>query len=356
MRQTIRPRFMRLLSCIAVIGAILGTCLPASCSEKTGAGLVNKGAPSGPVDYSDRNNWMKLPEITKDVDTVYIYPTEYVDDSEGAPVFAAIDEKAMREPAKLTYLMQGTAYEERTNVFAPYYRQVNMAAASRMNGAELTAAFNSLPRQDVFAALDYYFENLNDGRPFILAGHSQGSAIQSLVLAEYMKAHPEYLKRMVAAYVIGYSITGDYFKANPHLRFAEGADDTGVIVSWNTEGPANEGQKNVVVLPGEISINPLNWRRDETYASAEENLGGYIYNEAAGRLEIVPKAADAQLNLKRGVVITTTKAMEPVAGTTVFGPASYHEGDYALYYNNIKANVAARIEAYLAGHGNDSDL
>lgn len=148
-----------------------------------------------------------------------------------------------------------------------------------MNGAELTAAFNSLPKQDVFAAFDY--------------------------------------------------------------RFAEKADDTGVIVSWNTEG-----KKNVIVLPGEISINPLNWRRDETYASAEENLGGYIYNEAAGTLEIVPNAADAQLNLKRGVVITTTKVMEPVAGTTVFGPASYHEGDYALYYNNIKANVAARIEAY----------
>ena len=146
MRQTIRTRFMRLLSCIAVIGAILGTCLPASCSEKIGAGLVNKGAPSGPVDYSDRNNWMKLPEITKDVDTVYIYPTEYVDDSEEASVFADINEKAMREPAKLTYLMQGTAYEDSTNVFAPYYRQVNMAAASRMNGAELAAAFNSLPK------------------------------------------------------------------------------------------------------------------------------------------------------------------------------------------------------------------
>ena len=255
-------------------------------------------------------------------------------------------------------------YESKEDMLAEVFREyfhrtygyLSRRVSAGMNGAELTAAFNSLPRQDVFAALDYYFENLNGGRPFILAGHSQGSAIQSLVLAEYMKAHPEYLKRMVAAYVIGYSITGDYLKANPHLRFAEAADDTGVIVSWNTEGPANEGQKNVVVLPGEISINPLNWRRDETYASAEENLGGYIYNEAAGALEIVPNAADAQLNLKRGVVITTTKVMEPVAGTTVFGSASYHEGDYALYYNNIKANVAARIEAYLAGHGNDSDL
>ena len=195
----------------------------------------------------------------------------------------------------------------------------------------------------------YYFENLNDGRPFILAGHSQGSAIQSLVLAEYMKAHPEYRERMIAAYVLGYSITKDYLKANPHLKFAKKADDTGVIVSWNVEGAANAGQKNIVVLPGEVSINPLNWKRDETYASEAENLGGYIYNEKTGQMEIVHNAADAQLNLKRGVVITTTKAIEPTCvmfGTTIFGSASYHNGDYALYYGNIKANVATRIAAY----------
>ena len=102
--------------------------------------------------------------------------------------------------------------------------------------------------------------------------------MQSLVLAEYMKAHPEYQQRMIAAYVIGFSITKEYLQANPHLHFAERADDTGVIVSWNTEGAANAGKKNLVVLPGAISINPLNWKRDETYAPAAENLGGYIYN------------------------------------------------------------------------------
>ena len=161
-----------------------------------------------------------------------------------------------------------------------------------------------------------------------------------------MRAHPEYQKRMIAAYVIGYSITKDYLKANSHLKFAKKADDVGVIISWNTEGPANLGQENLVVLPGEISINPLNWRRDETYASENENLGGYIYNEEKEVLEVIPKAADAKLNLKRGVVITTTKALPPVEGTTVFGPAIFHNGDYALYYNNIKANVATRIAAY----------
>lgn len=122
-----------------------------------------------------------------------------------------------------------------------------------------------------------------------------------------MKAHPEYLKRMIAAYVIGYSITEEYLKKNSHLKFAKGADDTGVIISWNTEGPGNKDKDNIVVLPGAISINPLNWKRDDTYASAKENLGAYLYNYKTQKLEIVPNAADAQVDLKRGVVITTTK-------------------------------------------------
>lgn len=30
------------------------------------------------------------------------------------------------------------------------------------------------------------------------------------ILAEYMKEHPDLYKRMIAAYVIGYSVTGAY--------------------------------------------------------------------------------------------------------------------------------------------------
>ena len=83
-----------------------------------------------------------------------------------------------------------------------------------------------------------------------------------------------------------------------------------------------------------------------TYASAEENLGGYIPNEELGKMESVPNAADALVDLKRGVVITTTKVLEPMPGPKPFGNASFHSGDYAFYYNNIKQNVATRIAAY----------
>ena len=321
---------------------ICGATVLASCSDNADTPADSEKAKA--PDYSDKNNWLRQPKATKDVDVFYVYPTEYSDDSEGASMFADINDKSLRGEWEKVYQMQATAYEESANVFAPYYRQVNMASAIKLPREELNAAFASTPKEDVFAALDYYFEHLNAGRPFILASHSQGSIMQSHVLAEYMKAHPEYLKRMIAAYVIGYSITEDYLKANPHLKFAEGADDTGVIISYNTEEAENEN--NIVVLPGAISINPLNWKRDETYASAEENLGGYIVNEELGKMEFVPHAADAQINLERGVVITTTQTMKPMPGPVPFGNGSFHSGDYALYYYNIKANVATRIAAY----------
>lgn len=334
---------MWMLAAILICGPMV---VLTSCSEKTdNPAPVNPESENKAPDYSDKNCWLRQPEPTKDVDVFYVYPTEYNDASEGASMFAPIDDKSLRQEWENVYQMQATVYEESANVFAPYYRQVNMAKAISMPREEFNATLASTPKEDVIAAIDYYFKNLNGGRPFILASHSQGSIMQTFVLAEYMKAHPEYLKRMIAAYVIGYSITEDYLKANPHLKFAEGADDTGVIISYNTEGAGNEN--NIVVLPGSICINPINWKRDDTYASAEENLGGYIVNEKLAKMEYVPHAADAQIDLKRGVVITTTKTLEPMPGPKPFGNASYHNGDYALYYYNIQANVATRIANYL---------
>lgn len=97
-----------------------------------------------------------------------------------------------------------------------------------------------------------------------------------IALRDYFKEHTDYLERMIAAYVIGFSITTDDLEVNPALKFAEGEDDTGVIVSYNLDGPENKNEENAVVLENAISINPLNWKRDDTYASASENKGDRI--------------------------------------------------------------------------------
>ena len=320
----------------------------AATTAETSATAATADSVDGAPDYSNKACWFQIPEITKDVDTFFVYPTEYMAANKGDPDFAPLDNAEMLEGVKTNYPILASVYEDSTNVFMPYYRQAGMmfAAEEAKKSGDPRTAFATVPYADVTAALDYYFENYNNGRPFIIAGHSQGSGIVSLVLKDYFKEHPDYYERMVAAYVIGFSITKEYLEENTHLKFATGESDTGVIISWNTEGPKNieQNASNVVLLPNAISINPLNWKLDETYAPASENLGSRVLNEKTGEYEIKDIGADAKVVLDRGSVLTNADT-EPVGGDT-FGPQSYHNGDYALFFNNIKDNVAKRIAAY----------
>lgn len=297
-----------------------------------------------PVDYSDPENWLSLPETPeKSVDAIYLYPTVYGTVVTAEDDIAHIDDVSMRIGAVFAATTQASVFEEQCNLFIPYYRQFTVEALLDMNENH-PEAMSYCVSQDIYGMLDYYFEHLNKGRPFILAGHSQGSLWMTYVLEDYMKQHPEYLENMVAAYIIGYSVTEDYLSRNPHLKFAEGATDTGVIISYNTEGSENHDQFNCVVLEGAIAINPINWKRDGTYASAEENLGSL---STEGEIEY--NKADARLDTERGVVICDSVESVPElqeAMQNYFGPESYHLQDYSLYFMNLRQNVADRIDAF----------
>ena len=297
------------------------------------------------IDYANADNWLSAEDTGKVVDVVYFYPTTFSKVSDDAPDVADITDESMRSGAQRELKNQASVFIEDCNIYAPFYRQVNAAYALTLSDEEADDLLRYSASQDPSAALDYYFENYNNGKPFILAGHSQGSQILTMILSDYMKAHPEHYKNMIAAYVIGYSVTDKYLAANPHLKFAEGADDTGVIISYNTEGPANKDQHNAVVTDGAISINPINWKKDDTYAAKEENLGSLNIDG-----EIEKNLADAKIDLERGVVVCETADSAvyaiPEAAHALFGPESYHGYDYGLYYMNLRENAKVRIEAF----------
>jgi hypothetical protein len=235
-------------------------------------------------------------------------------------------------------------FEESCNIFMPFYRQISMPKP----GTDYRFVTNYLSGFDATDALDYFLTNLNQGRPFILAGHSQGSSTLLNLLENYMTKHPEHLERMVAAYPIGFAVTKDYLERTG-LKFAEGATDTGVLVSWNTEGVGNKGAKNVTLAPNGLSINPINWKRDDTYAPAKDNLGSL--NEMTGKI-VTPGFVDARVDTIRGSVVVTTAEAKPFAinekeAIPLFGPECYHRNDYGFFFNNLKQNVADRIKAYM---------
>lgn len=295
------------------------------------------------TDYSNPAHWLTIPAaLDKPVDVFYLYPTAW-QSSDPDPQVCAIDEPTMLVGAPQAFARQATAFATVGNIYAPYYRQDNLSAVRR------ESVIAGIPTTDAMAAFDYYIKHYNNNRPFILAGHSQGSNVLSNLLARYMKRNPNVQRRMIVAYVIGYSVTAAYLAENPHLKFAEGPDDTGVIVSYNTEAPDVAPGANPVLSGVGLVINPLTWTRDETEATTAEGLGSFLPGPGGG-LTQVPQYADARIDKAKGVLIcTTANEDEMYAISGGLGRGVYHSFDYPFYYFNIRQNAANRVSKFTSG-------
>ena len=332
------------LAALMMLALMISSCVTNNQAEVPEAvkGIVGLEKYQTKIDYSQPQYWLALPdEITKPVDVFFIYPT--VTGYRGNTEVCDINDSVMVAGAHRVFIGQTSVFAESCNVFMPYYRQISLPP----KGTDYQAIVDYISQFDATDALDYYLNNLNQDRPFIIAGHSQGASTVISLLENYITKHPEVLSRMVAAYPIGFSVT-DKWLEKTGLKFAESATDLGVIITWNTEGPGNHDASSVVVAPGAISINPINWKRDDTYAPVEDNLGSLNYETASID---VPGIADARVDTERGVVVVTTvdpaKYAIPEEGWPLFGPECYHVCDYSFFYNNIRQNVADRIAAWL---------
>ncbi len=322
-----------------------------------------------PVDYTQADHWLSLPAPVKPVDVFYIYPTVWGNkstpgnpkasfDPEAIPHISALTDTSMVIGARLTFETQASAFETVGNIYAPYYRQANVPS--------ILGHVTQEPLQDVKAAFDYYISHFNQGRPFILAGHSQGAGILMLLLPEIAK-NPEVYNRMIAAYLIGGHVKKSFLDQvnkglpvkNKKLAFATGPNDTGVIISFNTRSPKwRDAQKSQSPQDSDLVINPITWTLDETVATVAEGLGSFMphSNELLPSSK-VPQYADARVDKKNGLLICSTAEENSSANIitpkgislnfAALGPGNYHMFDYSFYYFNIRENAQNRVNKFL---------
>lgn len=298
-----------------------------------------EGIPQAP-DYQKTSSWVfQTSAPNKPIDVFYVYPTIYAEDS---PANMDIKNADLRAAAEHLIDSQASVYSESANVFAPYYRQMSFAKLNPEEDMYKNQYFQ-IGYSDVSRAFDYFLKNLSQGRPFILAGHSQGS----MVLIQLMREHfqgPDLQNQLVAAYLIGYSITPEDFATYPWMKPATQATDTGIIVSYNTQAPEATGSP--VLLPGAFCINPLNWTTDGTPADELSNLGAVFFNKNTGQIEReIPYYAGARVDKDTGALLTSLP--EDLDTGAHFPAGVYHIYDYALWYRNLKANVNTRCKHYL---------
>jgi hypothetical protein len=350
MEDSAMKKISRFIAILLIITLALTACGQAK-TDENGIALPPKyGEKIEASDYTDPQNWIEAQvDGTFDVDVFYLYPTAW-SRGEKEPYLADINNPSMRTRAPIIEAQNTAAFREYANIYAPFYRQNDAVWGLGLTPEELQEYFRGAPYTDAVAAFEYFIDTYNNEKPFILASHSQGSSVMNAILQLYMAEHPDVYARMIAAYVIGYSVTEDSLQEYPHLKFAEGAVDTGVIVSWNTEMPGVT-ERNPVILDGALVINPITWTRDETPATAEQNLPSRVFAEddtdATNYVEY-EHYADATLNLERGVVMCSTINPDEwsLPGAIGWPKGVYHGGDYELYFHSLKQNVADRITTY----------
>ncbi|MDR1422709.1 MAG: DUF3089 domain-containing protein [Coriobacteriales bacterium] len=301
---------------------------------------------ASPVDYRDPDNWLALPSAlyasaSRPFDVFYLYPTACF--REDLPQCAAND-PAMRSRARKKYEQQASIFAAGA-IYAPYYRQLSMARFPQLRS--IAAIRDEIARfggVDARAAFLHYREYADANRPIVFAGHSQGTIVL-LALLPWLRTHlPEVLDQTIACYLIGFTIT-PFDVERIGLPFATRADDTGVIISYNTEKVGTTSFNPLITAPDALVINPVNWCVDETPAPRELSLGSRLPDEN-GALHDLPQFASARIDLTRRAVLTDA----PIEARTPWPTGVLHSQDLALFYHDLAANVELRAAVWRETH------
>lgn len=297
-------------------------------------------------DYSLGMMWYDAPVDTMpQADVFYIAPTCIWDweDADGRPHHHMdVDNPEQRAAVNSSIRLAHALFGKHCRFYAPYYRQVTMQ--SWMVAPEETERRYAVAHEDVVRAFDYYMTHYNEGRPFILAGHSQGAKAVIELLKHTLT--PRQHENMVAAYAFGYTVSRQELEKYPLLRPARDSVDCGVLICYNSVSVSKA--ISPLFSDNAACINPLNWHTDTTYAPAERHIGAVFFN-AEGGADTLRHCIGARIDEATRTLIVEGLDDDayyiPSIGE-LFPKGNYHVQELNLYFLNIQQNIAQRIAAF----------
>eukprot|EP00443_Scrippsiella_acuminata_P008296 CAMPEP_0115195058 /NCGR_PEP_ID=MMETSP0270-20121206/14385_1 /TAXON_ID=71861 /ORGANISM="Scrippsiella trochoidea, Strain CCMP3099" /LENGTH=479 /DNA_ID=CAMNT_0002608369 /DNA_START=10 /DNA_END=1449 /DNA_ORIENTATION=- len=326
--------------------------------------------------------------------------------------------------AKSVELMQyrvaagSSCFNKTCRIYAPKYRQMHIGAyihlpALAKEAHDPKASIGPAKPKEMAQALDLAYDDVRRAflhfvtdprtadRPFVLAGHSQGTMHMVRLLQEEVEPHAERRARFVHAYLAGFSVPLDLFdRSLLSIKPSESATDICSVSSWRTTGQrhaisrilqsaafyAGEGW-----LPTEdsqmLTNNPITWARGpEEHASDPAEFAGALWplpanladprSEECGRLPSLRALSFGHrvgkgrgpLGAEVGVLmeiecgqVTAQVDGESVLRVPHFPKGTlfrlteqdlllYHDVDFALFHNNLQKNVALRVWGWVVAN------
>lgn len=291
-------------------------------------------------DPADRTPIPEIKNMEADaaVDVLFFYPTTYTGSKRYENQWNADvnDSKTNKKTDASAILFQASIFNGVGRVFAPRYRQAHLNVFFNKKKLKSGKAALAVAYTDIEAAFDYYLKNWNEGRPFIIAAHSQG-ALHAMNLIKAKIEGTPLSSQLVAAYIVGWPVRKDFFNTFQPCRQP---DQTNCFCSWRTWNRefALEQKNADKFLSDILCTNPLCWTTTEgQYVPKTENLGGVIRPFE----KVYPEVVDAEIY--RGILLSRKPKFK---GSFLFRRKNYHIGDLNLYYMNVRKNTHTRVDAY----------
>ena len=301
------------------------------------------------IDYSQLAHWAAHPDKldpsdrvpgsddvatydSTDVDVFFIHPTTYTGKKGHDRWNADINDQKLNDRTDgSTILYQASIFNQVGRVYAPRYRQAHLYAYRSDDQESSQAAFKKA-YADVEAAFLYYMAHKNEGRPFIIASHSQGTTHSAPLIQKHIDG-TALQGQLVAAYLVGMPVPKDYFK---HLKPCENERDIHCFMAWRAyrRGTLPDAWTGDQYL----ATNPLNWSIDGDYAEESLNQGSIFRN--------FNKIYKGRVNAEAhdGFIWTNRPKF---AWSFLFTRKNYHIIDYNLFYFNVQKNAALRTREFL---------
>ncbi len=369
-----------------------------------------------PLDFSDPAAWLCLPgtspneclvdldatEFLKDgskrldrhvpakdppFDCFYVYPTVDLSGDGNMTDFSDANVDLILDPL----LSQAARFTRICKVYAPLYRQVSLSLTApaagtaegdaAASGGEAGVGFtgnSALAYADVEAAFQYYLAHYNNGRKFVLMGHSQGTFVLTTLMQNLFDNDPTMRSNMISALLIGGAIDVPVGKAvggtfaNVPICTTQG--QVGCIVAYNSFakdappppdslfGTAAAGQQDACTNPALLAGNSGNFAG--SYSPTKFYDVGLAPNEPATTLPHVNTPFTMASDLFAGTCVTSGKYTflqvypNQSAGDERAIPAyrntpsealgfGTHLADYNLELDDLIATVSAQAAAAL---------
>jgi hypothetical protein len=275
------------------------------------------------------------------IDCFYVYPT--VSEQEGPNADLTI------EPQETQIAIdQASRFSSVCKVYAPMYKQLTLKAINTPGGVtkeDQVTAFGG-----VLAAFTEYLSKYNKGRPYVLIGHSQGSAMLEALITQLIDNNEALRDQMVSAILLGGQVlvpegqlAGATFKNVP---LCTAATDTSCVIAYSSflkEPPENAffGRPNSALVASEpppagsevVCVNPGLLQQNGSVAT------------------LIPEAPTTPFPGSFSGAVPTPSATTPWVQTTniVTGQCKHENG--ATWLNiAFKEGVSQTVQEDLAAH------